>query len=162
MKFITVPIFYLVLTLFFTHIASAHGVIGAIAEKKALLVTAEYDDGEPMSYGAVEIINLEEKLPFQSGRTDRNGRFLFLPDRAGEWQVTISDGMGHQVIIPAKVNENMAINMEENQMDENQKHGLSHGGSLPRYERILMGISFIFGIFGFLFWWKGRKNKPVV
>jgi len=109
MKFITVMIIFLASTLFSVHIASAHGVTGAIAEKKALLVTAEYDDGEPMGYGAVEIINLEE-----------------------------------------------------NQMDTNQKHGFSHGSSLPRYERILMGISFIFGIFGFLFWWKGRKNKSVV
>ena len=157
MKFITLAIFYLALTLFSAHISWAHGVSGVISEKKALLVTAEYDDGEPMSYGAVEILNLKEKLPFQSGRTDRNGRFLFLPDRAGEWQVTIKDGMGHQVIISTIVNENMAIGM-----DEKQNHGAVHGGSFPRYERILMGLSFIFGIFGFLFWWKGRQNKPVV
>lgn len=156
MKFITIAIFYLVLTLFSAHISWAHGVSGVISEKKALLVTAEYDDGEPMSYGAVEIFNLKEKLPFQSGRTDRNGRFLFLPDRAGEWQVTIKDGMGHQVIISTTVNENMPIGM-----DEKKNHGAVHGGS-SRYERILMGLSFIFGIFGFLFWWKGRKNKPVV
>lgn len=154
MKYFRLLILSMAFILTFAHICSAHGVSGSIVEKTGFLVMVEYDDGEPMAYASMEIHNLKEKLPFQSGWTDKNGRFMFLPDAPGEWQVVVSDGMGHQVALNASVTENMVMSRE---MDQND--GISHGRSFSRYENALMGISVIFNIFGFLFWWKGRKNN---
>ena len=33
---------------------------------------------------------------FQTGRTDANGVFAFVPDTAGEWGFIVDDGMGHR------------------------------------------------------------------
>jgi len=57
-----------------------------------------YDDGEPMSYSAVEIKGPDSDIAFQTGRTDRNGLMMSQPDRPGPWQAVVSDGMGHLVV----------------------------------------------------------------
>lgn len=84
---------------FLAETASAHGTCGRLNDAHGLQVRAEYDDGGPMSYAEVEIRAAEEGSAFQTGRTDRNGMFLFLPDRAGKWRVTVNDGMGHQLVL---------------------------------------------------------------
>lgn len=84
---------------FLAETASAHGTCGRLDEAHGLQVQAAYDDGEPMSYAEVEIRAAEEGSAFQTGRTDRNGMFLFLPDRPGKWRVTVNDGMGHQLVL---------------------------------------------------------------
>ena len=125
---------------------------GRISSGKGILVEAEYDDGEPMSYASIEIFDSEEKLPFQTGRTDRNGRFLFYPDKMGDWKVVVSDGMGHRLAL--KTNVDKILNLKKT--NEQQAKGINES-SLSRYERALMGISIIFGISGIFFWWKGRR-----
>ena len=134
--------------------AWTHGVRGRITSEAGILVEAEYDDGDPMSYSAVEVSNLKEKLPFQTGRTDRNGKFLFLPDKSGDWKVVINDGMGHRLVVKTSIDESINLNKSSGQSDS-----ITDGGSLSRYEKVLMGITMIFGIFGFLFWWNGRKFR---
>jgi len=128
----------------------AHGVKGTVKEG-GLVVTAQYDTGEAMSYARVKISAPDAKLLFQSGRTDRNGRFCFFPDAPGEWQVAVDDEMGHRLEVMVPVNEAM-------ELKTNQRHGSRAEGSLSRYEKALMGISIIFGIFGCFLGWKGYKK----
>jgi len=73
----------------------AHGVRGLPYRGEALGVEAFYSDGTPMAYAKVKIYFDKEKIPFQTGVTDRNGRFLFAPDRKGTYQIIINDGEGH-------------------------------------------------------------------
>ena len=126
----------------------AHGVKGKVGSG-GMVVTAQYDTGEPMSYAKVNISAPGAKLTFQSGRTDRNGRFCFFPDGPGDWKVVVDDEMGHRLEVTVPVDETMAL-------QANQQSGESVGSSCDRYQRALMGISIIFGIFGIFFWWKGR------
>ena len=57
-----------------TGIAYGHGMFHEIAGKDAVVVTAEYDDGEPMSYAGVKIFSpAGGKIEHQNGRTDKNG-----------------------------------------------------------------------------------------
>jgi len=81
----------------------AHGVRGKVASGGVIL-KAEYTTGDPMSYAKVEITAPDKKIPFQIGRTDRNGRFCFYPDMPGKWKVVVSDGMGHrlEMALPVK------------------------------------------------------------
>ncbi|RWX49807.1 nickel transport protein [Candidatus Electrothrix communis] len=104
--------FLLILTLglplFFSVQGWTHAVQGETGSgSEALCTSASYDDGEPMSYAAVEIIAPNSKLPFQSGRTDRNGYFCFRPDTPGRWKMTIKDADGHFVRLGTKVSKEM-------------------------------------------------------
>lgn len=56
----------------------AHGVKGEIAVGTgAMIVTARYSNDEAMSYSETTIRPPAGELDFQTGRTDRNGRFAF-------------------------------------------------------------------------------------
>ena len=132
-------------------LAHAHGVKGKISAG-GIVVTAEYDTGEPMSYARVKISAPAAKLTFQSGRTDRNGRFCFFPDMPGEWIVAVDDEMGHRLEVPVSVNETMELKTDE-------QTGRSAASSLSKYEKALIGICIIFGISGVLFLWRGKKER---
>jgi nickel transport protein len=128
----------------------AHGVSGKV-DAGGIVVSAEYDTGEPMSYARVKISAPGAKLQFQSGRTDRNGRFCFFPDTPGDWGVVVDDEMGHRLEVIVPVN-------EAHKLKTNQQAGRLTESSLARYERALIGISIIFGIFGCLLGWRGYKK----
>ena len=106
-------LFLFALTLFLAvSQAWGHGTEGSISKDTGILIFAAYDDAEPMSYAEVEIHGPNSTVPFQKGRTDRNGNFMFQPDSPGQWQVVVRDGMGHQLslnyqemnaVIPIKV-----------------------------------------------------------
>jgi nickel transport protein len=129
----------------------AHGVKGKVASG-GIVVSAEYDTGEPMSYAGAKISAPGAKLIFQSGRTDRNGRFCFFPDMPGDWKVVVDDEMGHRLEVPVSVNEAMKFKIDE-------QTGKSAGSSLSKYYKALMGICIIFGICGVLFLWRGKRER---
>ncbi len=83
----------------------SHGVKGHIILSESYLVTAQYDDGEPMSYSEMEIKSSDSQLPFQKGRTDRQGCVMFKPDGPGNWQVVVNDGRGHRLALDLTVDE---------------------------------------------------------
>lgn len=149
MKYASLAIFVSIMTAIMPRLIHAHGVQG-IVENGGLVVTAQYDTGEAMSYARVNIAAPAAKLPFQSGRTDRNGRFCFYPDVIGEWKVVVDDEIGHRLEVMVPVNEAMELKTDK-------RHGGRAECSLSRREKALMGISIIFGIFGVFFWWKGKR-----
>lgn len=128
----------------------AHGVSGKV-DAGGIVVSAQYDTGEPMSYARVNISAPGAKLQFQSGRTDRNGRFCFFPDAAGEWKVVVDDEMGHRLEVMVPIDETKVLK-------SNQEHGEASESSLSKYQKALMGICIIFGIFGCLLGWKCYKK----
>ena len=79
--------------------AFAHGTDYRLIGKDAV-VAAEffYSDKTPMRYAEILVFSPEsEKVEHQNGRTDQDGRFAFLAETPGEWQMKVSDGMGHAV-----------------------------------------------------------------
>ena len=140
--------FFLVVISLLPGMIYAHGVRGKV-DTGGIVVAAQYDTGEPMSYAKVKIMAPGAKLIFQSGRTDRNGRFCFFPDKQGKWKLVVNDEMGHRLEVTVPVDETMAL-----QADRQLGNGAV--SSYSRYQKAIMGISIIFGIFGIFFWWKGR------
>lgn len=59
-------------------------------------IHAFYSDGSPMSYCKTRIFIDGEKLPFQAGATDRNGRFMIWTEAGHSYKFVVSDGMGHR------------------------------------------------------------------
>jgi len=146
-------IFFLGITTLLPLPLYAHGVSGKV-DAGGVVVSAEYDTGEAMSYAKVKISAPGAELSFQSGRTDRNGRFCFFPDAAGDWKVFVDDEMGHRLEVTVPVNETLTL-------QTNGQRGEAGQGSLSRYQKALIGISTLFGISGILFWWIGRKNRGI-
>jgi nickel transport protein len=128
----------------------AHGVEGYIERTTGYCITAEYDDGEPMSYAAVEIRSPEGDIAFQTGRTDRNGRFLLYPDRPGQWQVVVQDGMGHRLALDLTAVVESAAPPVESSSVHPERSGRS------RVTSIMAGLAFIFGLFGWIYGWQAR------
>jgi nickel transport protein len=132
--------------------AWAHGVRGYTEKAEGICLVAQYDDGEPMSYADVTITSANSKIPFQTGRTDRNGRFFFQPDEPGQWHITVKDGMGHLV--------NLGLEMTGDGVLQKNTESRPQVSSLKpaRTQKIITGLSVIFGIFGILYAWKARRT----
>lgn len=133
-------------------VCHSHGVDGYIKQDAGYCVTAMYDDGEPMLYAAVEIKAPDSEIAFQTGRTDRNGRFMFYADKPGKWHAVVQDGMGHRLAVDMEIGEGKAAPAAvETPLPKNS-------GTLTRPVKILAGLSIIFGLCGFLYGWKVRRK----
>jgi nickel transport protein len=128
----------------------AHGVQGRI-DSGAVVVSAAYDSGEPVRYAKVTISGPDSKVAFQSGNTDRNGRFSFSPDVPGEWTVVVDDGIGHRLKMDVQVDETMRLRSDQAPAGAPQIRNCS-------YERALAGVAVIFGILGIALWLKARRR----
>ncbi len=128
----------------------AHGVRGKVASG-GVIVKAEYTTGESMSYAKVEITAPDKKIPFQIGRTDRNGRFCFYPDTPGKWKVVVEDGMGHRLEMAIPVKHVGRVGTSGYIESPLQRH-------ISKYLKTIAGISIIFGIFGCIVGWKGYRR----
>lgn len=150
-------LFFVVSCLAFSMLAAAtcwsHGVDGYVEQTDGYCVTARYDDGEPMSYAAVEIKAPGSNVAFQTGRTDRNGRFMFQPDGQGRWQAVVKDGMGHRLALDLEVGGDNAAR-EKGEARPSAASGLS-----SRLIKVIAGLSIIFGLSGFIYGWKARPKS---
>jgi nickel transport protein len=128
----------------------SHGTQGDVIPSDGYLVTAEYDDGEPMNYAEIKIKSPDSDVPFQTGRTDLLGHFLFKPDRPGKWEIEVLDGMGHRLALEVLVDENN----EENAISI--KNDLENRDIKPFWKAVV-GVSIIFGFFGLWYGWKAKQ-----
>ncbi|HAX61026.1 MAG TPA: hypothetical protein DCX95_00475 [Elusimicrobia bacterium] len=141
---VSVAISQIVIFLIFFFTANnlwCHGVEYEIVEGKSILIKVGYDDGEPMSYAEVKIFSPKNsKVEYQNGYTDKNGCFAFLPDSIGKWKIFVNDAMGHGVVTKIEVKEEMRIE--------------SKSKKWPRLQKLITGVSIIFGLTGLLFYIK--------
>jgi len=127
-----------ILLLLGSHWLWAHGVSHTIF-RDGIGIQVFYDNGSPFSYSEVIIYSpADKKVEFQTGITDKNGRFIFSPDETGVWVIKIDDGMGHGLV--------KKIEIASNQLVESLSPVL-----FPLWEKILIGVSLIVGITGFLY-----------
>ena len=141
-----------IITFFFSlsfvlHNLWAHGIVYEVKEDKTVVIKVAYDDGEPMSYAKIKIFSPDNKdIEHQNGRTDKNGCFAFLPDKVGQWQVIVDDGMGHRVTTKVEVEKGVKI----------EKTGYR---AWPRWQAVITGISIIWGLTGLIFYLKKRNTS---
>lgn len=94
--------------------AIAHGLGHRLLDsRRAVAFETRYSSGEAVAYGEVLI-----KAPgggeveYQNGRTDAKGRFAFIPDRDGSWDVVVNAGMGHRHAFAVDVANEKAVTQE--------------------------------------------------
>ena len=110
-------------------------------------VRATYDDGSPVSFADVRVFAPgQDAKPVLTGVTDRNGCFVFRPDTAGVWRVSIDDGMGHGA--PLSITSGTAA-----------AAAAPAPTRMPKAQAVATGLSLIFGVFGWGAWLRLRKAR---
>ncbi|MEW6087919.1 MAG: hypothetical protein AB1498_06395 [bacterium] len=122
----------------------AHEVNYEIREGNAVLIKVVYGDDDSMSYAKVRIFSPDSEIEFQNGRTDKNGCFAFLPDKTGEWKITVNDETGHGIGTKLKVNQTMNIKTISKRWH--------------RWQKLVTGISIIWGLTGLFLYLKVRRK----
>jgi nickel transport protein len=141
--------------LFLLGLLNGHGVqahtVNYQVEQKGVAVRVFYGADDPASYSEFEIYGPVDKLPHQTGRTDKNGFACFIPDRAGLWKVKVlgesSHGF-HGATVEVKVDKNLNL--------ESFKKPLA-----ATYSKLITGISLIIGLFGLYALIKSRRKPSI-
>lgn len=138
-----------VMALILSQCVFAHGTLGSVDRVTGILIFASYDDGDPMSYAEVSILVDGQPMPFQTGRTDKKGRFMVFPEGEETYKALIKDGMGHGItlLLPS--------------LDEGVMTGKPSGTGSPPSKKtgLLAGLAVIFFLSGLGFWWAGWKKS---
>lgn len=126
-------------------------------EASFVVLEASYEGEEPASYLAVRVMAPEPGEgadAFQTGRTDRKGHFVFLPDRPGLWRVTVDDEMGH------RVTSEVSVTAPDGPPGTASAVPPAAPGPVTRStgDKLLVGLSLLFGAAGLLFAWTSRKR----
>jgi nickel transport protein len=125
--------------------AYAHDLQYTVSEGQAIVISLFYVDNTPFTFEGYEITRDGEKLPYQIGRTDAQGRIAFLPDRAASWRIKTISEDGHGLDFKLETDAAAQLASAEKPL-------------FDRYSRIAVGIAVIFGLFGFLSLYLKRNN----
>jgi nickel transport protein len=143
--------------------AWAHGTNYNILDSaSAIVVEFVYSDNQPIRYAEVLVFSPEnEKIEYQNGRTDMNGRFAFFPQAPGEWRIQADDGTGHLQRVTVQIapddggeanSKSISGHFNAESGDDHHHHGL------PRTWGIILGISLIANIFLGFYIFKARRS----
>ncbi|MBQ7594259.1 MAG: hypothetical protein IJU48_07890 [Synergistaceae bacterium] len=113
----------------------AHGVGFRQSSFRSIALEFFYSTGEKMSYREAKVFSpKDDKFAVQTGRTDEEGRFAFVPDCVGEWRVIVRDEEGHQCEAKIDIDDVSNLDMKAPEPEE------------PLYIRAILGVSIIFNI----------------
>lgn len=127
------------------HPALGHGVRTTVARDPAVAVAFTYEDGSPLSFEEYEVLPPGDTTAFQVGSTDRAGRAVFRPDRAGTWRVRLWTEDGHGATLDVDVDEALLAVAET-------------GKGPGRLGKLITGVSVVFGVFGIVALVGGRRT----
>jgi len=115
--------------------AFGHDLEFVVGDAAAVVVSFSYPGAGDFAFESYEVYHEGEDVPFQVGRTDRQGRLVFVPDRPGKWRIKAfaEDGHGREFSIATDA-----------------RGGVQQVGQpmLSRNLRIAVGVALIFGLFG--------------
>jgi len=76
--------------------ARAHEVLHEVRPGGAVAFRARYADGQVLAYAQYELWSpVDAKIPWQKGRTDREGWLAFVAEPPGAWRVRVVGADGH-------------------------------------------------------------------
>ncbi|MBM3392026.1 MAG: ABC transporter permease [Betaproteobacteria bacterium] len=126
--------------------AFAHEVQHAIAAESAVSVRLTFADGQPFSFEAFEVYAAGSDKPHAVGRTDAQGRAVFVPPDTGELRLRAFAADGHGVDIkfdPPRGGEAVAAVVPED-----------------RGAKLMFGAGLLLALFGILQLFVRRKKTP--
>jgi len=117
--------------------APAH-TINYQVENRGISVRVFFDKNDPVNYSAYEILGPGDTIPYQKGRTDRNGFVSFFPDRRGTWIIKVygeSEHGMHGATINVQVDKDLAMSSFDKPL-------------VAKYTKAFVGASFLLALFG--------------
>ena len=166
--------FYLsvLIALLIPRLAAGHGVqVSVEIQPPVVIVTSSYSAAQQLADASVIIHSpAESKKPYQSGRTDISGHFIFMPDREGEWTFYVDDQKGHTkktVIsittdffapgdakpdVPAIIHDHAPVHMEDH------SHDHTHD-TIPVIYKVIFGLAMILGLSGFFYGIRAKQSQ---
>ena len=139
--------------------ADAHGVGYSESTLKPVSLEFFYSTGELLNYLEAKVFSpADEKIAYQSGRTDEGGRFAFTPNKPGTWRVIVSDEDGHRAEATVNVTEDFlkaGATGGGSGIDIQEKKAAPEG--LDLLLRAGLGVSLIFNIAAFVLLLRCRK-----
>jgi nickel transport protein len=126
--------------LLLTALGLAHSVDYQVDTVKAISLTARLSADDLASGSPYEVFRPEEKIAFQTGRTDQLGRVVFAPDKPGQWLVKVQAESTHglQGIC-------VAIEVGQDAVVMNYKRPL-----VATHTKLVVGVALLVGFFGLL------------
>jgi len=86
---------WLLTLLLFAAPCAAHEVHHVVESSAAVTVRLAYVDGKPFAYEAYELYPASKDIPAQVGRTDAQGRVVFIPGDNRSWRLKAFSADGH-------------------------------------------------------------------
>ena len=140
----------------FSGMASAHGVGYQESDLRPVALDFFYSTGELMSYLKAEVFSpSDEKIAYQSGRTDAGGRFAFVPDKPGKWRVVVNDDDGHRAEAEIDVTQGFMSGGAAGGIVQEKKAAPE---GLDLYLRAGLGVSLLFNIAAFVLLFRRRRT----
>lgn len=130
--------------LLLTSSAWGHRMHHEVSTAGAQVLTVSYAFGQQPVFEPYQVFAPDSDVPFQTGRTDGQGRVSFLPDRPGRWRVVVTTEDGHGVEVRVRVDEGLEITDIE---------GPGAGG----LAMTLAGVGYLLGLAGLLVLWRQRQ-----
>lgn len=130
--------------------AAAHEIVLEQALATANVFSLHYADGKPFAYEAFELYLPGSEVPVQVGRTDAQGRVVFVADGRPVWRLKAYSADGHGV--------DREIRVDSAALAGAVQDGADSAG-VPRGWLLAGGLGVIFGLFGLLQLFIGRKGK---
>ncbi len=131
--------------------AFAHGTEGTVRQG-GWVIQARYAGGEPMSFAKVTVTAPQADKPFQTGRTDQNGCFAFVPDVPGQWRLVADDEMGHRLTLTVEVPAASLASSSALPPGPSQS-------STSLASRALLGVSLLLLAASLALWWQAKKLR---
>lgn len=125
--------------------AQAHEVHHRIEAANAVVVTLTYANGAPFAYEKYALTPAGQATPRQVGNTDAKGRIAFVPDGTEQWRLQATSADGH------------GVNLEFAAPATGQQ-ATPANATLPRWLLAGFGLSLIFGLFGLVQLFVGKKR----
>jgi nickel transport protein len=129
--------------------ADAHSVEYQV-ENRGISARFFFLPNDPANYSPYEILGPGDKIPYQKGRTDKNGVASFLPDRPGKWTIKMiaeSEHGGHAA--------NVEIDVKEGLLMESFSKPL-----VAAHTKFFLGAGVLLSMFGmWALWASARKGS---
>lgn len=156
-------VFLFILVLFsFSTETQAHGINFETAqESPVVIVKAYFSRASPVAGALVEVYAPGDEQPYQTGRSDAEGYFAFLPDRLGEWSVRVDDERGHAGRVAIAVSASFFEHddaAEEAVMPMSEKEtAIAEEKGLSTFYKVVIGLVLIFGLTGIIYGVKAQQ-----
>jgi nickel transport protein len=129
--------------------AGAHEVHQRIESAQAVAVHLSYADGKPFAFEAFEAYPDDRAVPAQVGRTDEQGRAVFIPGDSKQWRLKAFSADGHGVDIRFVPPNSSTASVSAPMTNE----------APNRASLLLFGVSLLFAGFGVMQLWVRKHGQ---